>query len=117
MTFEENKTASEVAEILNIPIGSVYGYKSQYKLKHNVAVERNYEVMGKMFIDEDLPVEEIAKRTNKNLGTVRKYINKYKRENGLAKERTDAKAVNGKFKKEWDRVRFILNPNARRETE
>ena len=73
MAFKEGKSAREISKKLNIPTGSVYRYKSDYKRKH----ELNDDKKGEGGID----------------------------------------AFPKKLLDEWDRVRLVLNPNAKKGSE
>lgn len=116
MLIEQNKSAPEIAKELNITISSVYSYSYQYKKKHNLIEQgkpKTYQVVGEMFFEQKMTREEIAEKMGVSVQAVYKNISKYKIENGMAKPREDQEDYIGEFKKEWDSVRFGINPNAK----
>lgn len=116
LIFEDGLTSGEVADKLGIPIGRVHSYKSYYKNKHNIVVEKKltkYEVVGMLYIEDGLSAEEISKKMGLKIETIHRYIAKYREEKDIIRL-NEPEIWFKNFSLKWDGVRFAINPNAKR---
>lgn len=76
-----------------------------------------FELVGHEIIVNGKTAKEVSEQMGMSLESVYGFVQKYKRFHEIAQGEKQTNPFPKELMDEWDRVRFILNPNAKREAE